>query len=216
MLTLVFAALAAGPPVISLPPQVEAQAGRIVKLAAATDGKLVRWQLATDDADLIPFPDGKTALFCSPKAGRFVVFAWTAAGDEPSEAAKCVITVTDLAPVPPPKPVETLAAEFKKLLAGDSNLEKLAHLIQLAALYREAVKYADSSEVKTAGDLANRIRAAAGSLIPNDSLVALRKRIAEEIAKELPVETDSPLDAATRRKAAALFLRIAAALEAAK
>ena len=60
--------------------------------------------------------------------------------------------------------------------------------------------------------ISNRIRAAAGSLIPADSLVAIRKRIAEEIAKELPVEGDAPLDAATRRKAAALFLRLATAL----
>src|SRR5687768_17332652 len=127
---------AAGPPTISLPPEVAAPPGRIVKLTAVTDGKLVRWQLAGDDADLIPFPDGKTALFCSPKPGRFTVFAWTAAGDEPSEAAKCVITVGEPQPIPPPKPVDALAAEFRKLLAADSTAEKLAHLVQLAALYR--------------------------------------------------------------------------------
>jgi hypothetical protein len=215
MITLVLAAIA-GPPAISLPPEVPAQPGRIVKLAATTDGKLVRWQLASDDADLIPFPDGKTALFCSPKPGRFTVFAWTASGDEPSEAAKCVITVGEPQPIPPPKPVDSLAAEFRKLLAADSTADKLAHLVQLAALYREAVKYADSPEVKTAGDLANRIRAAAATLIPGDALIGIRKRIADEIAKELPVESDAALDAATRRKAAALFLRIATSLEGAK
>lgn len=212
MLALVFAA-AVGPPTISLPPEISAPPGRIVKLAATTDGKLVRWLLANEDADLVPFPDGKTALFCSPKAGRFTVFAWTAAGDEPSEAAKCVITVGD---EPPPKPVDALAAEFRNLLAADGGAAKLANLVQLAALYREAVKYADHSEVKTAGELATRIRAAAASLIPAGALTGVRKRIAEEIAKELPVDTDAALDAATRRKAAALFARIAASLEGAK
>lgn len=215
MLPLVFAALA-GPPTITLPPEVAAPPGRIVKLSAVTDGKLVRWQLAGDEADLIPFPDGKTALFCSPKAGRFTVFAWTAAGDEPSEAARCVITVGEPQPIPPPKPVDSLAAEFRKLLAADSTVEKVAHLVQLAALYREAVKYADSTEVKTAGDLANRIRAAVASLLPAEALTGIRRRIAEEIAKELPVDNDAALDAATRRKAAALFLRIATSLEGAK
>jgi hypothetical protein len=212
MLPLVFAAVA-GPPTISLPPEVNAPPGRIVKLSATTEGKLVRWQLAGDDADLVPFPDGKTALFCSPKPGRFTVFAWTAGGDEPSEAAKCVIVVGE---GPPPKPVDALAAEFRKLLAADGTAEKLAHLVQLAALYREAAKYADHPDVKTAGELATRIRAAAASLLPADALISVRKRIAEEIAKELPVDTDAALDATTRRKAAALFLRIATSLEAAK
>lgn len=215
MLSLVLA-MAAGPPAIALPPEIQAQPGRIVKLTATTEGKLVRWQLAADDADLVPFPDGKTALFCSPKPGRFTVFAWTATGDVPSEAAKCVISVGEPLPIPPPKPVDALAAEFRKLLAVDPTPDKQSHLVQLAALYREAVSYADRTEVKTAGDLASRIRTAAGTLIPAEALVGIRKRIAEEIAKELPVESDSPLDSGSRRKAAVLFARIATALEGAK
>lgn len=211
---LVVAAL--GPPAVVLPAEVSALPGRIVRLTATTEGKLVRWQLATDDADLVPFPDGKTALFCSPKPGRYVVFAWTATGDVPSEAAKCVIVVGEPQPIPPPKPIDNLAAEFSKLLAADTTAEKLAHLKQLAALYREAASFADNPDVKTAGDLAGRIRTAANSLIPADALVAIRKRIAEEIAKELSADGEAALDAATRRKAAALFIRIATSLEAAK
>ncbi len=215
MLPLVLA-VAAGPPVVALPPEVQAQPGRIVKLAATTEGKFVRWQLANNDADLVPFPDGKTALFCSPKPGRFTVFAWTAVGDLPSEAARCVIVVSDPQPVPPPKPVDELTAEFRRLLAADLAADKLTHLAQLAALYREAVAYADRVDVKTAGDLAGRIRTAAASLIPPEALIGIRKRIAEEIAKELPLESEASLDAATRRKAAALFTRIAIALEGSK
>ena len=77
MITLILTA-ALGPPTITLPPEVTAQPGRLVRLTATTDGKLVRWQLASNEADLVPFPDGKTALFCSPKPGRFTVFAWSA------------------------------------------------------------------------------------------------------------------------------------------
>ena len=215
MLPLILAA-AVGPPTIALPPEVTAQPGRLVKLTAVTEGKLVRWQLAGEDADLVPFPDGKTALFCSPKPGRFTVFAWTATGDVPSEAAKCVIVVGEPQPIPPPKPIDTLAAEFRKLLASDSTIEKLVHLAQLAALYREAASFVDNPEVKTAGDLAARIRAAANTLLPAEALVGIRKRVAEEIAKELSSDGEAPLDAAMRRKAAALFHRIAASLEAAK
>ena len=93
MTSLLLAASLLGTPTIALPAEVNASPGRLVKLTATTEGKLVRWVLASDDADLVPFPDGKTALFCSPKPGRYVVFAWTAAGDVPSEAAKCVVVV---------------------------------------------------------------------------------------------------------------------------
>ena len=73
-------------PVVALPAEVLAAPGRIVQLKAETAGKRVRWALASDDADLIPFPDGKVALFSTPKPGRYLVLAWTAAGDEPGEA----------------------------------------------------------------------------------------------------------------------------------
>lgn len=199
-------------PAVTLPAGVKAQPGRLVKLTATTDAKQVRWLLASDDADLIPFPDGKTALFCAAKPGRYLVFAWTAAGDVPSEAARCVVNVGD----PPPQPADTLATEFRKLLAADATPDKPAHLAQLVALYREAAAFADSADVKTAGELAARIRAAAGTLLPADSLVAVRKRIADEIAKELPIDGETPLDTPARRKAAALFARIATSLEAAK
>jgi hypothetical protein len=219
MLLLLLAAVGGPvPPSVSLPAEVTAQPGRLVKLTATTDGSLVRWALASDDADLIPFPDGKTALFCAPRPGRYLVFAWTAAGDVPSEAARCVVVVGEPpgppTPPKPPDPADPLAAEFRELLAADPSADKLGHLAQLAALYREAAAFADRPDVRTAGDLAARIRTAAATLLPADALVTVRKRIAEEVTKHLPVEGDAPLDPPTRRKAALLFTRIATALEA--
>jgi hypothetical protein len=198
----------AADPVVKLPAEVAAQPGRIVALKAATDCKLVRWALASDDADLIPFPDGKTALFSSPKPGRYLVLAWTAAGDTPSEAARCVVVVA-AAP-----PADALVADLQKLFADDRTADKAAHRAQLAALYREAVAFADNADVRTAAELASRIRAAAGSLLPADALVPLRKRLAEEVGRALPLDGESALDPATRKKAAELFDRIATALEA--
>ena len=206
---------AAGPPAVDLPAEVTARPGRLVTLTAETDGRHVRWALASDAADLVPFPGQKTALFCSPHPGRYVVFAWTAAGDEPSAAARCVVVVGDPAPVPPPPgPADPLAAEFGRLFAADDTPGKAAHLAQLAALYQEAVTFAARPEVRTAGDLAARIRTAAATLLPADALTAIRQRIADEIVEHLPVESDRPLDAATRSAAAALFARIATSLEA--
>jgi hypothetical protein len=218
LLPLLIAVLPGDPvPPIALPAEVKARPGRIVKIDADTPGKVVRWVLPSDDADLIPLTaDGKTVLFCSPTAGRFVVFAWTAVGDVPSDAARCVVIVGDPPPPTPPTPTDPLTADFRRLFAADPSADKAAHLAQLAVLYREAIRYADNADVKTAGELAARIRAAAGSLLPTDALTAVRKRIAEEITKFLPDDGDKPLDADTRKQAAALFARIATSLEAAR
>ena len=197
-------------PSIVLPDEVKGLPGRIVRLTAETTGKHVRWYLVAADADLVPFPDGKVALFTAPKAGRYTVLAWTASGDMPSDAVKCVVVIGE--PVVP-APTDPFARDLKKQFAEDSSSDKIKHLALLAALYREAIVYAEKAEVATAGDLAARIRAAAGTLLPTDALVGLRKRIAEEIAKELPLEGDKALDSATRTKAARLFERIAVCLE---
>lgn len=211
-LSLLLAFAAEPTPVVTLPAEVSAQPGRIVRLQAQTDGKIVRWALASDDADLVPFPDGKVALFSSPKPGRYLVLAWTAVGDVPSEAARCVVVVGG--PTPPPGPADPLAADLRRLFDSDATKDKAAHLAQLAAVYREAVKFADHPDVRTAAELAGRIRAAANSLLPADALVPLRKRVAEEVARHLPADGDRDLDPATRKTAAELFDRVATALEA--
>ncbi len=210
-------------PAISLPAEVKAAPGRLVKLVAESAGTHIRWALASEDADLIPFPDGKTALFCSAKSGRFLVLAWTAIDGEPTEAARCWVIVGDRKPEPdpdpkpppPPPPSDPLVADFRRMLAEDPTPGKAAHLVQLAAVYREAVTFADKAEVATVGDLASRIRSAASSLLPTDALVPIRRRIAEEIAKQLPIDGDRPLDSATRKLAGTVFLRIATALDSA-
>ncbi len=200
-------------PTVTLPAEARTPPGRVLKLAADTAGRQVRWALVSDDADLVPFPDGKVALFCAPKPGRYTVLAWTAAADVPSEAARCVVVVGDSPSPTPPSPADPLAADVRKLFADDPSPDKAGHLAQLAVLYREAVKYADAADVRTAGELAARIRTAASSLVPPGALVPVRKRVADEIAKHLPVDGDVPLDAGTRRTAAALFARVATALE---
>ncbi len=214
MVPLVLASLALGQvpaPSVKLPAEVAGQPGRIVQLKAEATGPHVRWFLVSEDADLVPFPDGKVALFSSPKAGKYTVLAWTAAGDVPSDAAKCVIVVAG-SPAPPPIP-SPFARDLQKLYADDATADKAKPLAQLVALYREAVAFAEKADVATTGDLAAHIRAAGGTLLAADALVGVRKRIAEEIAKELSTDADKPLDAATRTKAAKLFEQIATHLE---
>jgi len=90
---------------IVLPERVRIGVGRMLRLEAQTDGKYVRWHVCSKSADLIPFPNGaKVAIFSSPTKGTYEVMAWTAKGDTPSEAAVCVVEVTDGSPDPGPGP----------------------------------------------------------------------------------------------------------------
>ena len=216
-LLFLLAAGPAAPPAVALPAEVRVRPGRIVPLKADTAGAVVKWAMASDAADLIPLPPaGKDALFCSPTPGRYVVFAWTAGGDEPSDAARCVVIVAGEPPAPPAPapPADPFAADLRSLFAADPAADKAAHLAQLAAVYREAVAFAATADVRTAGDLAGRIRTAVGSLLPADALAGVRKRVAGEIAGHLPDSADRPLDTPTRQAAALLFARIATTLEA--
>jgi hypothetical protein len=207
--------LLGSPPTVELPAEVRAQPGRLVTLTAKSDGRVIRWALASDEADLVPFPGGQTALFCAAKSGRYLVLAWTAAEDQPSEAARCVVIVGEAPPPhpPAPEPEDPLTRDFQRLYVNDPTPGKRLHLAQLAVLYREAVRFAERPEVQTAGELAQRIRQASASLLPADALIPLRKRIAEEISRLLPVDSTDLLDAGRRATAAQLFARIATSLE---
>jgi len=207
LLLLAFAPALEPPPAIKLPAEVKASPGRLVQLKAETAGAVVKWSLTSDDADLVPFPDGKLAVFAAAKPGRYLILAWTAANNEPSDAARCVVVVGDV------KPVDAFTAELRKLYDADTSAEKAARVQQLAALYREAIATADKPEVRTAGQLADRLKAAAALALPSDALVPLRKRIAEELVHNLPTDSEKVLDAKDRKDAAQLFDRLATSLE---
>ena len=193
-------------PGVLLPAEVNAAPGRLVQLKAETNGTLVKWALTSDDADLVPFPDGKLAVFAAAKPGRYLVLAWTASGNEPSDAARCVVVVGDA------KPVDAFATEMQKLFDADVSPDKPQRVRQLAEVYRSAKGFAEKPEVRTVGQLAERLKATASAL-PPDVLMPLRTRIAEEIARTLPADAAKVLDAKERRTAVQLFGRIATTLE---
>jgi len=193
-------------PGVLLPAEVNAAPGRLVQLKAETNGTLVKWALASNDADLVPFPDGKLAVFAAAKPGRYLVLAWTASGNEPSDAARCVVVVGDA------KPVDAFASEMQKLFDADVSPDKPQRVRQLAEVYRSAKGFAEKPEVRTVGQLAERLKATASAL-PPDVLMPLRTRIAEEIARTLPADAAKVLDAKERRTAVQLFDHIANTLE---
>lgn len=200
---LLLAAVEPAPPPIRLPAEVAARPGRLVRLEADTPAPHVRW-LVVGDADLVPLPGTKSAVLVGPAPGQLLVFAWTAAGDVPSEAARCVVRVGD--PAPPP---DALAADLRAAFAADPSPQKAAHARQLTSAYRQAAAAAGSA--RTAGEVYAALRHAVS--LPADALVGVRRRLGEEANKALAFDPDAALDAKSRAACVQFFTRLAGLLE---
>ncbi len=214
---LILAALATDP-TVSLPPAVMARPGRLVQIAAKTDCKLIRWYLAGDDADLIVMESTRSAIFSAMAPGRYKILAWTAAGDMPSEAAVCVVTVGSAPPVPPGPvaPTDPLTVALKGLFEANQDPDKAKQLAALADVYRRAGRAAADTEIKTAGDLFAFARRQAVAVLPPMALEAIRAKLGEELAAVLPTDPDTTLTPSIRTAAAEIYNKLAGILEAVK
>jgi len=118
-------------------------------------------------------------------------------------------------PVPPrpPEPADPLKARLRAAFDADHQQLDLrrAAALDLAALYREAAKLAADPAVATSGDLLARVRDAARALVGADALREVRRVAGAELGAVLP--TDAPLTDEQRKQAAALFTKLATALE---
>lgn len=85
-------------PTISLPASVSAQPGRMVDIAATTNGSSVEWTATAADYDVKV--SGTSSVWVFPSAGQYTVTARTALSSQIA-SANCAVTVGD---VPPPGP----------------------------------------------------------------------------------------------------------------
>ncbi len=199
-LLLLAASLAgAADPTVRLPKELKARPGRLLQIKADTDGKTVRWFCPSEDADLLPYPGAdKTALFVSPTPGKYYLYAYTAAGDVPSEPACCVVTVEAPPPPPPPPappaPSDPLIQALQTAYAGDPSPDKAGQLqLYHTVLAQAATTTVSDAGIQTVGQLHDIIHQAAQTLIGNN-LDALRKVIEAELNKSLPVTAGAPMD----------------------
>jgi hypothetical protein len=202
-------------PVVDLPAEVKVQAGRLVKLNAKSTGKVIRWVLTSEDADLIVSESGTWAIFSAPRNGKYLVLAWTAAGDIPSEAAKCWIIVGEVPPGPGPNPnpdpSDALWVPLKSAWAMESAEDK-AKLGKLIALFDQAASTTATVNLQTVKQLNDALKASRVTLI-GESLPKIREVINGEFQKTLPTAVNAPLDPSARSLCIAQFSRISALLK---
>lgn len=195
-----------------IPKEIKLVPGRLLILEATTDAKTFRWKLPPGvDAD--PACITTRRLVCTAPAGRYIL-TFLACSETGIIDADCVLIVEPLEPLPPPKPPDPLVGDLRTIYAADGGTDKAENLIKLAAVYSQAASIARLDTVQTASQLADAVRAVSKSLLPADALAGVRKRCGEEISAALAdVDPDATLTPETRREAAELYARIAAALE---
>ncbi len=204
--------LLAAEPVVRLPAEVKAKPGRLIRLQAETEGKIVRWYVNDpDNADLIPITSEKSVIFCAPLPGVFRVFCYTAIADVPSEPAVCIVTVGEVVPPIPPPPEDSLVQGLRSVYTIEADSAKTTRVQLLAALYRQASQSTvNDSSVVTWADLLSVMQKARKNLMPDDAIPGIRRALEMELNKTFPTVST----AIDRNLAAKTFVRIAVALEA--
>jgi hypothetical protein len=107
-LTLLLAVAPAGDPGVKLPAEVHGPSGAFITVPADSTGPIVRWYALDPGLNLFPtalLKDTRVAVVTAAQPGRYRLLAWTAAGDQPSEAALCTVVIDGpVPPTPPPGP----------------------------------------------------------------------------------------------------------------
>ncbi|MBX7105362.1 MAG: hypothetical protein K1X57_14860 [Gemmataceae bacterium] len=196
----------------SVPTEVTAKPGRLAIIRAESAARIVWHACATPGPlDFLALDGGKTLVAVAPQPGRYELIAWSAHGTEPTEAARCVLKVeADV----PPAPSDGFTVALQSAWAKETDPDRQRHRRQLAALYRVAASdTVGQPQLRTFGDLFATLKQAAGALIPEAALPAIRSAISDELRRLLPADAAIILDAAARARCAEAFQRVAAALE---
>jgi hypothetical protein len=191
-----------------IPAEVRAQPGRLAVIHADSPAP-IRWHrcASAHDPDVLILDDGKTVIVVAAQPGRYELFAWSAAGNQPTEAAQCSIIVE--AASPPDALVETLRVAWAK----EVGPLRLHHRDTLIRIYRQAAdELTPQISLATLNQLYSAIRRNAQNSLPDDALVATRTAIGEALRQRLPT-VDGPLTEELRHRCAESFRAIAAALD---
>lgn len=210
MINLFLALVLGQAPAINLPKDLTVKSGRLLKIEATSAGKSIRWANTSDDADLIVSESGRWAIFSSTVPGVYKVFAWTAAGDNPSEASICAILVSEPNPQPnPPAPDDALKNAIKAIYGADGSPGKKGYKDSLQQLWLEIAKKASDLDIRSVGELFSIAKQSSLKILPAGALLPIREKIAADINANLPTDPQAELTVEIRNKAAKLFNRYA-------
>lgn len=227
-------------PAIKLPERISGEVGKPIAITADANGPYVRW-LCQDDPKALRAAGDKGVIATFSKPGNYRVWGWTALENRPSSAAFTYVVVRPAdpspEPTPPPDPgpgpgpsppepippappdiVDPWAAELKKAFDGDlgSPADKAKWVGALGGFYAAMAEHVRKPAVKTVGDLLADYRAAQPSLLPDGSLMNVRRACGAKVAEVGATDPEATLSDDLRSKFANVFTRLALSLEVVK
>lgn len=209
---------------IQLPSTVKGEPGDFITVKATTNGKIVRWYTPDKGLSVIPselLRDPKTAIVYSKKPGKYRLLAYTAAGDEPSDLAECVVTIGEPPPGPDPGPqpgpepgpVDPLVKKLQDAYNADSDPQKASLPAKLASLYRHGSDIAGSMSIATWDGLFSSMSKQASESGVAGKLSKVQAVIRDEVLSAFPTDRTKPLDQDGRVMAKVALMRAATLVE---
>ena len=189
---------------VTIPADAKVAPGRLLKITATSDNKVIRWLNVNDDVDLIVSDNGKWAIFSSTVAGQYKIFCWTAAGDVPSEPVMCLVTVKDLnnPDVVPSK----LLSLIQKAYEQDLSQDKKTEVKLLKIVYDRLLGLIDSEKMATHGDFYTFARKLSIETINQNCLQQIRQLISEDLSANISTDPSAELNAEAKQKLKILLL----------
>lgn len=193
---------------ISIPSEIKTSPGRLVRLSVQTDPQdlVVKW-IVPGDCDVIPFPDGKTAIFTTPNPGKYQIFLYAALDkNQPTDPVSCTIIVEGASP-PPGDPFRLAIQEALRQDGATTEQRNILFTFYntTAPSIVSALNFNNLSDFQS--ELRNRL------LLPPNSLINTRRLISQEFLNAFGSQ-DRPFDSTKDKQTALqLFTKIAVAVK---
>jgi hypothetical protein len=194
---------------ISLPAEVQTEAGWPVSVNADTTGKKVSWRVI---GKAWLFSQGHTALVGAPTPGTYEIMAWTAIGNEPTEAAICILTVGQKPPVPGPvpQPDDPLVQALQDSFKTDGGTAEQRD--QLADVYAQFAKTVQDQPWTNVGQIFDTLHLSVQGSV-GDGLKKTRESIGKFLSSKLPTNRQAAVDQATKDLCSKSFIAVSKALK---
>ena len=205
--------LLAQEPSVILPKTLTVQAGRLLKIEAKSDQKIIQWfNFNPADSDLIVSESFRWAIFSTPKDGTYKILCYSALDDKPSNPAILEIIVGD-GPKPLPPDVDEFMAKIQAVYGIELAENKKELKVKLGQLYSRLVVLLRSGEVATFGEFYTTGKKLGETYLSKDDLPLVRAAFAEVLNAKLPTDPAIKLDEKGKLVAADLFSSFIKVLE---
>lgn len=197
-------------------------AGDPIVVVAETSGRVVRWKAVTRGVTVLSegiVADPKACIIICRKPGNYTIHAVTAVGDEPSDIVtfRVIARAEDDDPSPPnppvppvpPVPPDPLAQKIRDAWPKAPTAKDKDAAMRLQALYIELAITIDETRWKTVGDFLVKYREVASKMVDGDVIIECRKIAGAEVFSAFPTDFDAQLTDEVRKRAKALFERLA-------